>query len=227
MVSGMWHQSLPPCLAWGPTINKYLKHRGNGGIVWNGAIIERWCVAFFWWKMPLGEQGSLHTLNANKSCTKPPADLNTKAQLANWQVTSTQASWAERACVPADLRILRYLPGAIQEICQPYLQNQPIRQSSCDTTYLSMFSQKTHFEFQDSMMSIKAVWLIILANIPVYKWVVYLGSVQSGQLQLKDSSGRPGQLLWFSKLRYWNHASGLVSVQFWPDKFTKSWNLTT
>lgn len=99
-------------------------------------------LAFFWWKMPLGEQGSVYTLNANKNFAKPPAVLNTKAQLANWQVTSTQASWAERACAPADLRILRYVLAAIQEICQPYLQNQPIRQSSCDTTYLSMFSQK-------------------------------------------------------------------------------------
>jgi len=102
-----------PCLAWGPTINKYLKHRGNGGIVWNGAIIERWCVAFSWWKMPLGVQGSLYTLNANKNFTKPPAVLNTKAQLANWQVTSTQASWADLhtcACVcPSRLENLEIL----------------------------------------------------------------------------------------------------------------------
>lgn len=196
-----------------------------------------WCdyrkmvCSVFLWKMPLGVQGSLYTLDANKNFTKPPADLNTKAQLANWQVTSTQASLTCThvcACVPADLRILRYLPGAIQEICQPYLQNQPIRQSSCDTTYsivsFHVFPKKYTF------------WVPRFDDVNQGSLTDNLGkhaSVQMGRIPWLCSAscswrtGRPGQLLRFSKLRHWNHASGLVSVQFWPDKFTKSWNLTT
>ncbi len=149
--------------------------------------------------MPLEVQGSLHTLNANKHSTKPSAD-HKKSQGA----TSKLAG---------DIRA-GILKKKEFHTCQG--ENQQRYQPA--TRWVPRIDDVNQGSLTDDLGKHASVQM---GCIP---WV---GSEWPAVELLQKTSGHPGQLLWFSKLRHWNHASGLVSVQFWPDKFTKSWNLTT